>query len=536
MSRPRRTPTVIAASAAALLLLTGCTGSSPDDAASPAPPADLSAFHDQEPAPADCDEFLLAESDRQILAGVAQTPECSRVDVPVDYDDPDGERANLAVMRIPAIGDDPIGSLVVNPGGPGQPGTSFGAVVALLLSLEQNPILERFDIVGFDPRGTGASEPSVDCFTDAERDADPTLAMPMLFPAAHAWTEESAAEFAQKCAEGSGGENMLEHIGTVDAANDMDVLRAVLGDEKLTYAGGSWGTRLGAVYAEMFPDRVRAMVLDGAIHPEQSTLERLVDQTTGVQGAFDDLAAWCATDVPDCPFGTDPAQATEVFQQVMQPLNENPLPTSDGRELGYAGAVAGALNALFASSSWGGFVAAFAELKAGLPDAMLALQDAFFLREADGAYGNFTEANMAYNCNDEDRNAPEVEREMRETITAEAPILDPGAPIPADLVSACAAWPGEQTLPWPHAVEFPGLPKTLVMAVTGDPATPAAVSELLAERMGADFLPVQGRQHGAMFVGMSTCVNMFVADYLIDGETPPSGSSCALDGQEPVMP
>lgn len=535
--RPRRRGlAVIACAMAGLALLSACTPAPADPSSSPAPGPDLSAYYDQELDPASCEEFLLSPSDAQILAGTPATPECGRLEVPVDYAHPEGGTAELAVLRVPASGEEKIGSLVVNPGGPGQAGTSFGAVVALLLAVQQNPILERFDIVGFDPRGVGASQPAIDCFSDAERDADPALALPMLFPSAHAWTAESADELAARCAEGSGGADMIEHIGTRSAVRDLDVLREVLGDDELTYAGGSYGTRLGAVYAETYPDNVRAMLLDGAISPDQHTLDRLVDQTVGVQGAFDDMAAWCADAVADCPFGSDPGAATEVFQSVVQPLEASPLPTADGRELTFSGAIAGAVNTLFASSTWGELVTAFGELRAGRPDAMLALQDAFFLRNADGTYNNFTEANMAWNCNDEDRNDPAREREMRETIAERAPIFDPGTPIPGDLVSACASWPGEQTLTRPHLVDVDDdLPPVLVMAVSGDPATPAAVSELYAERLGGEFLAVEGRQHGAMFVGMNSCVDGHAAAYLIDLTTPPPGSTCTLDGQEPSI-
>lgn len=194
-----------------------------------------------------CEDYALTEADRTTYAAAAALIECGRLEVPVDHENPGGVTAQIAVLRVPATGGEPIGSLGLNPGGSGQSGTQFAGLLTLILAQANSPLLQNFDIVGFDPRGVGATTPAVDCFTDQQRDEDEDLTMPTLLPDAGAWTEESAAAFAQQCAAGSGGEEVLAHLGTRDVARDVDLLREVLGDEELTYLGYSYGTRLGTV-------------------------------------------------------------------------------------------------------------------------------------------------------------------------------------------------------------------------------------------------------------------------------------------------
>src|SRR5690606_9732967 len=302
------------------------------------PPADLARFYEQELSWGGCAEFATSASDR--ITFDDESLQCARLEVPLDYSQPDGRTAQIAVLRHRATGDR-IGSLLVNPGGPGASGVRLGASMAG--RLERTTIGERFDIVGFDPRGVGASTPTIDCLTDAEweieradHDVDPS----------HAGIEETEAEnrlYAQRCTERSGGADVLANVGTRDVVRDLDILREVLGDEKLTYLGYSYGTRIGSAYAEAFPQNVRALVLDGALDPEQTTVERTVDQSAGFQQAFDAFAADCAKE-PTCPLGTDPARATEVFQALTRPLIDRPAPAEGGsRTLSYPDAVTGTI-------------------------------------------------------------------------------------------------------------------------------------------------------------------------------------------------
>lgn len=206
--------------------------------------AGLDRFYEQELAFEPCDDDAWTSTEAEALA-LSDAVECARMEAPLDYDEPDGERVEIALLRVPARGDDPIGSLVLN-AGPG--GSGLMDAVSASTGLADSPIIERFDLVGFDPRGVGASIPAIDCFTDAEADAGsvPTSAVGSAGPITAAHT----LELVERCAQGTGGRHVLEHLGTRDVVRDLDVLRAVLGDDQLTYLGQSDGTRLGAVYAE----------------------------------------------------------------------------------------------------------------------------------------------------------------------------------------------------------------------------------------------------------------------------------------------
>jgi hypothetical protein len=229
----RRTIAAIAASAL-LVPLAACATTHPD--ASAQADGALAAFHEQDLAWERCDDFATTSVEGEILA-LAPTAECARLAVPLDYDDPEGDEASIAVVRVPARGE-AIAPLVTNPGGPGGTGRMTAALMSL--SLPESELTERFDIVGFDPRGVGASTPAASCMTDAE--ADEGSVRTSSIDGTAAWTEETTRDLFERCAAGVGGEDVLAHLGTRDAARDMDVLRAALGEEQLTYLGQSYGS------------------------------------------------------------------------------------------------------------------------------------------------------------------------------------------------------------------------------------------------------------------------------------------------------
>lgn len=304
----RRTAAV-AAGTAAMLLLSACTAAPQDGSGASPGEAELESFYDQELAWGACDAFAVTEFQVGVLA---EAPvECAWLDVPADYGDPRGDTAQVAVSRVAARGDS-IGPLVFNPGGPGSTGV-LGAI-GLSVLLAESRIGESFDLIGFDPRGVGATTPAVDCYS-----ASGTTRGDELFPLLGlrpALTESDTRAVVERCADGSGGLEALAQLGTRTTAKDMDVLRAALGEDKLTYLGQSYGTRLGAVYAEEFPGNVRAMVLDGAFDPELGTVDRFATSYAGFQASFDAIAASCAQD-PGCPLGTDPANWTTAFQSIV---------------------------------------------------------------------------------------------------------------------------------------------------------------------------------------------------------------------------
>lgn len=505
-----------AAAAASLLLLAGCSGVTPnnDDSASE---LGLDRFMAQELEFGACDASVVdSQPPVPEIVEAAEKAKCAMLTVPMNYEDLDGTTIEIAVTRISATGDNPIGSVLLNPGGPGAPGTTLAPLVDALWT--GGPIPERFDIVGFDPRGVGLSTPAIDCYSDEERDADAPLS------ALGKWTEESARAIVDKCADGSGNTEVLAHLGTRDVARDMDVLRSALGDDKVTYAGVSYGTRLGSVYAEMFPENVRALVLDGAVDPLVDTADRRIQLSEGLQASFQRFAEFCATQAA-CPLGTDPAQATAAAQELLQPLDKEPLVATDGRELGFLAASEGIVSGLYSEASWTAIIAGLTELKAGRPDAILAIRDGYYGRSDSGEYTNSFEALFAINCLDEERFTEEEMTQLGRDLNEAVPFLDPGSPPPAQ--DGCEFWPAEPTLGYPYATDIDGLPEVLVVSASGDPVTPHEGGISLADTLGARLLTVEANQHGTI-ISANACVDGAIADYLIDLELPDEGARCTI--------
>jgi len=515
-SPPRRFAARLAATAAAIPLALGLAGCGQAQDLS----ADLERFYEQQLRFEQCAGFATTAADETALT---EDPDlrCARLEVPLDYDDPDGRTMQIALLKAPARGE-PIGSLLLNPGGPGGPGMSMAAVGAKTLA--HSPVTERFDLIGFDPRGVGASTPAIDCATDAELDAGEWL--PSVTVGEGALTEDDTRRLVERCAEGSGGADVLAHVGTRDAVRDMDILRAALGDEKLSYLGQSYGTRLGAVYAETFPQNVRAMVLDGAVDPRLGTTERRLTQFAGFQRSFDEMAAFCAT-TPGCPLGTDPARAVQAFHDITRPLSNDPIVLADGSEFDFNAAYGGVTAGLYHSEVWPVLIEGIAELRTGRADTLLEVSQVFSGRGPDGRHGNFSEAVYAINCMDEQRHTPQQEVDLKRRVQEVAPFTDAGLG-PDGARDPCESWPAEPTLGFPHATDIEGVPQTLVLSITGDPATPYEAGVSLADALGSALLTVEGEQHTVAFSGANQCVNDAVANYLIDLKTPQEGTRCTL--------
>ncbi|MER7586487.1 alpha/beta fold hydrolase [Micromonospora sp. NPDC127501] len=500
----RRTGRVGAAvgAAALLALASACTSTAASTDADPKPSADrLAAYYGQKLSFGSCADFGTSAGDKKLYV---KPFECARLEVPLNYEDPTGRKIRIAVLRLPAQGEpgQRIGSLVLNPGGPGGSGmtqaTSFSAVFA------KSPLVQRFDVVGFDPRGVGSSTPAIRCFSDAEHDRgeDQTT----LLASSGGWSGEDTRRLAERCAKGSGGAEILSAVGTRNAARDLDVLRSALGDEKLTFAGQSYGTRLGAVYAEMFGTNVRALALDGVVDPTLKNPQRRLSQQAGFQQSFDKLAASCAASM-DCPLGTDPAQATTVFQKLVRPLIDNPVPAGKGRTLNFTQAVGGITAGLYSPEVWPVLIKGLAQLKQGDGTQLLKVGDVFGGRDPSGGWNNYLEANLAINCNDEVRRTPEEEARLRADINRTSPFVDSGEKVDGVSRDACEAWPGEPSLGIPYAQNVKGLPATLIISVTGDPATPYAAGRVLAGDLGGTVLTVEGARHTVAQDGINPCVN-----------------------------
>lgn len=444
--------------------------------------------------------------------------QCARVTVPVDYDDPDGDTAQIAISRSRATGEK-TGSILLNPGGPGASGLRLGG---LGIGTELG---EHFDVVGFDPRGIGASTPTVKCETGPELDADRASNDDLdNSPAGIEKQEADTRKDVDKCVERT-GKDFLAHVGTHEVVRDMDVIRGVLGDEKLTYLGISYGTFLGSTYAETFPDKVRAMVLDGAVNPNQDARESKLKQTAGFQKAFDDYAAACAKQ-PACPLGADPAGANAAFRALVDPLVEQPAATKDPRGLSFSDAHTGVVQALYSQESWQDLTDGLRELSEGRGDKLLEFADTYLDRRKDGTYSSQNDANTAVQCVDKQPVTDRAQIGQLDTdIRKAAPFLDDGRGTGLGSLGACAMWPVQPTSK-PHEIKAPGLPKVVVVSTTDDPATPYQAGVDLAKQLGATLVTYEGTQHGATFSGIK-CVDDAIYAYLEDLKLPEEGLTCA---------
>jgi len=456
-----------------------------------------------------------ASDQNRIPAGA----ECGMLSVPVDYSKPDGDVAQIAMIRFKATGQK-VGSLVVNPGGPGESGVEAAASMAPTLP---QSVRERFDLVGFDPRGVANSTPAAWCNSDEDNDklrADPTVE----------YTQEGVdhiekenKEFVQRCVDKMGKE-FLANLGTANVAKDLEAIRTGLGDDKLTYLGYSYGTRIGALYAEAYPDKVRAMILDGAVDPNADQIEEEIRQAAAFQKAFDNYAADCASS-PDCPLGTDPSKAVDVYKSLVDPLVKHPAETKDPRGLSYSDAIVGTILPLYSPSLWRHLTQALSEIKEGRGDTMLAMADLYMGRDDKGHYNNSTDVRVAVNCMDKphitDRaKVVDEDRRTREV----APFLSYGEFTGLAPLDTCAFWPvpatGDQ-----HELKVAGLPPILVVSTTNDPATPYQAGVDLAQQLGGTLLTFDGTQHTVVFQG-NTCVDDIAARYLVDVTVPPPNTRC----------
>jgi pimeloyl-ACP methyl ester carboxylesterase len=516
LRRARRTLIVVALLALAVPLaacgLGGRFGAGTEIGSAPAP--DLQRFYTQELDWNRCGRF-----------------DCTYLQVPLDYSRPKGKKARLAVLRQKAgEPSERIGSLVVNPGGPGGSGTKLAA--GLAREMRGTPLGERFDLVGFDPRGVGSSEPAVTCKTDRERDQERLFQVELHPPAndaerraADAAREQHTRDEVAQCAERS-GVDLLANVGTRDVARDMDVLRSALGDQKLTYLGFSYGTRIGYTYAEAFPDNVRALVLDGALDPNRTAADEEVEQNAAFQRAFDTFATWCAAQA-QCPLGNDPTSATANYRALALPLIQNPLPLEDGRKLSHADVVTATSSAFYGQSKWEPLRKGLIELAEGRGETLMSMADDYEGRDERGEYSGQRDANVAVNCVDKRQSPdPAAELELSKRLIAASPYSDDGNG-PSSARGACAFWPAPPTSV-AHQPKVAGLPQVMVISTTGDPATPYQAGVELAKSLNARLLTAHGAQHTAAMHG-NQCVDDAVTRYLTDLVLPADGASCTLE-------
>ena len=433
--------------------------------------------------------------------------------MPQDWAKKSGPTFSLALMRLRHTGAKKIGSLVMNPGGPGGSGFDLTAYAALFLSPD---IREKFDVVGFDPRGVGRSSP-VKCISDQDKDATTASAADPKDQAAF----DAQVALARKTSAGCGTKygDTLGLFNTEQTARDMDAIRAALGDEKLTYLGFSYGTLLGAVYAQLFPDKVRALVLDGAVDPQLDDAAASEGQAAGFEKAFDNFAAFCKRLGGGCPIGPD-ARAN-----LNKLLAAPPVPGRDGEKRsatsGYT--LLAVVSALYAQSQWLDLAKALGKLRDGDPTGVFELADQYNERSPDGTFNNQIDANTAINCADE-KDPPDAARirQLQSTWRTKYPLF--GAPLAMSLL-ACAVWPAKHD-PYP-AGKAPGAPPIVVVGTVNDPATPYENTAKLARMLGSGVvLTWEGEGHTAY--PQTTCVRDTVDDYLLELKVPTDGKTCPL--------
>ena len=450
--------------------------------------------------------------------------QCGSVTVPLNYSRPDGATIQIAVERRPAaVPSERIGSLVINPGGPGTSGIDD---LPNELSVLTPGLLDRFDIVSFDPRGVERSDP-VECGPGSSPSTSTTpsttepAAVPQQLPdpvpvgaAAQKALLAGDEAYARACQKYSGA--ILPFVGTVDAARDLDRIRAALGDQKLTFMGHSYGTLLGAVYAEMYPDHVRAMVLDGAIDPALGTDQMVLDQAKGFESVLDDFFSWCAS-TPSCPWPTT-ADPTTALLSLINASAIKRLPGADGGSAGPGEFYNALLDDLYSRSSWPSLGDALSQAAAGNGTDLITLSTSY----ASGGSTNGGDANNAINCLDHPVSRdPATYPALAAADAAQAPVF--GAAFAWGLLQ-CAVWPVPPTRT-PAPITAAGSPPILVVGTTGDPATPYQWAQALAGQLQhGELVTWQGVNHVAYFY--SPCVRAIDQAYLIDGTLPPTGTVC----------
>jgi pimeloyl-ACP methyl ester carboxylesterase len=444
--------------------------------------------------------------------------ECGTLSAPLDYAHPERGQVSLALLRVKAR--DPsrrVGSLLLNPGGPGGSGVDF---LRDFVARVPSELRDRFDLVSWDPRGTGTST-SVQCGTDLDylfaADTSPDT------PAEEQALEVASKRFADACEQGSAA--LLPFISSDATARDMDRIREAVGDRKLTYLGYSYGTYLGTIYAHDFPGNVRALVLDGAIDPAVPPAETTIQQAEGFEHALDDFFAWCAT-TRSCAFrsGGNPSAA---YDALARDVDAHPLTTRvDGerRVLGPTEFDLAVSTPLYGGRpAWPILADALAHARNGDGSDLLRLFDEQVERQTGGRYGDQYPAFLAISCLD----GPSIGdvttlRALEQTAAERAPRFGASN---VGLGMACAFWP-VPAVNRPGAITAPGAPPIVVIGTTGDPATPIDWARGLASELGSGRLLIYRGEGHTAFPADDECLDPAVIRYLVDLRVPPDGTTC----------
>lgn len=446
--------------------------------------------------------------------------ECARATAPLNWENPEGETIFLSLIKHEATGSQRLGSLFVNPGGPGASGVDF--IRNSLDFAVTNRVQEAYDVIGFDPRGVGKSS-SVRCVDNAEQLDEflfDLLDSPRGTPQ---WLEERQRgidEYVQMCQERSG--ELLSHIDTESAAHDLDMLRSVVGDRFFNYVGYSYGSLLGAIYAEMFPGNVGRVVLDGALNPASENFDISLNQAIGFENALRNYLEYCLPQ-SDCPFTTSVDQSMTQIEKLLGSLDVRPLTSSDDRLLGADSMLTAIVAPLYSEDSWPFLTEIFQSVLAG--DALPAWTavDLYYNRQNGEYLDNSTEAFIAINCVDYPvSNDPQQWARDAQKLEEAAPVIGPYLAWGDQL---CVSWPA-QSKRQPQELGAQGSAPILVVGTTGDPATPYVWAKQLAQQLdNAYLLTFEGEGHTA-YPQSQGCVDRTVDRYLLRGIVPENNARC----------
>ncbi|GHC66506.1 alpha/beta fold hydrolase [Streptomyces violaceochromogenes] len=446
--------------------------------------------------------------------------QCATMKAPLDWDDPKGDTIGLELIRVRTTGaeNERIGSLIFNFGGPG--GSGVTSLPAFAEGYEK--LRTRYDLVSFDPRGVGRSDPVI-CENDQQLDAYFQQDGTPDDAAERARLLDSTTEFNDACEQNSG--KILPHVRTTDAARDLDLMRQVLGDGKLHYFGISYGTELGGVYAHLFPQRVGRAVFDAVVDPTQNAEQSSLGQAKGFQLALDNFAEDCVSKTEECPIGDSAQDVKDRIARLLDDLDRKPIEGIFPRQLTQTAATSGILQALYSKDLWEFLTDGLVEAYDGNGSTLMFLSDTMNGRSENGEYDNSAAAFTAISCADAKPryDAAYVERRLPE-FRAASPLFGDSL---AWGMTGCTDWAVAGAAEHPD-VSAPGAAPILVVGNTGDPATPyegaRAMVNALGQGVGVE-LTYRGQGHGA-YDSKNKCVQGAVNGYLLDGKVPPAGTVC----------
>jgi pimeloyl-ACP methyl ester carboxylesterase len=446
--------------------------------------------------------------------------QCATMTVPLDHTDPTGQQLDIALIRVPATDQDGrVGAVLFNPGGPGGSGFDYiaqgGPTISTSLGLDQ------FDLIGFDPRGVDRSN-GIRCLTDAQVDATEYLDETPETPEEEAALADADDQFDTACIAQYG--DTLRHYSTDETARDMDAIRVGLGDDQISLLMISYGTYLAATYATMFPDQVRAMVLDSAYEPTGDTVEQeYTTQLVGFEQAFDNWAAWCE-DTDTCAFQTDDVGA--AWDALAQQLDDTPVTASDGRSANESVLQVATISALYSETEWPVLARALAEARDGDPADLFAMADDYEGRNDDGTFSTIQQSGSIIRCaSGLDAAVPDDPAALVAELHELAPRFSQDITAD-DFEDSCAALMPDVT---PAALHYDGDAAVLVVGGTNDPATPFRWAEEMQAVMGDESALVTYTGEGHGFLLTSKCVTTLEAAVLVDLELPDDGTTCDPD-------